>query len=189
MVAAFTQGGMLPDGLDFVQAGDMAAIAVPTDFLGVNYYTRKVMKAQSEEQPFPVPAEELATLPRTEMDWEVYPDGLYNLLCRLYFNYGMPKLYVTENGCSYADGPGEDGARARRPAHGLSAPSLHGGAPCHPGRRPAGGLFRLVAYGQLRVGQGLPAALRHRVGRLATQQRTLKDSALWYRGVIAANGM
>ena len=35
------------------------------------------------------------------MDWEIYPHGLYSLLCRLHFDYGIPKLYVTENGCSY----------------------------------------------------------------------------------------
>lgn len=188
MVAAFTEAGIMPQGLDFVQPGDMAAIAAVTDFLGVNYYTRKVMKAQSEEQPFPVPADEVATLPRTDMDWEIYPHGLYSLLCRLHFNYGIPKLYVTENGCSYADGPGEDGAvhDARRTQyirqHFMAAHrAILAGV-------PLGGYFVWSFLDNFEWAKGY----RDRFGIVwvdyATQQRILKDSALWYKDVIAANG-
>jgi beta-glucosidase len=37
------------------------------------------------------------------MGWEVYPDGLYELLVRLRDEYELPPLYVTENGAAYAD--------------------------------------------------------------------------------------
>ena len=39
------------------------------------------------------------------MGWEIYPQGLYHLLNRLHFEYRIPKLYITENGCSYATPP------------------------------------------------------------------------------------
>ena len=40
---------------------------------------------------------------RTEMGWEVYPNGLYELLVRLRDEYDPPPLYVTENGAAFAD--------------------------------------------------------------------------------------
>ena len=162
MVAAYSQHGMLPNGLDFVQEGDMTTIAAPLDFLGVNYYTREVIKMGDQG---PTSAPEAANLPRTEMDWEVYPQGLYNLLCRLHFDYAAPKLYVTENGCSYSDGPAlDDKIHDERRIATCATTSWQPTAPSWPA---AGGwLFRLVAHGQLRVGQGLPAALRHGLGGL-----------------------
>jgi beta-glucosidase len=188
MVDAFTQGGMMPNGLDFVQPGDMAIIGVPTDFLGVNYYTRDVVKAQSETMPIPTPAREAATLPRTEMDWEVYPKGLYSLLCRLYFDYGMPKLYITENGCSYSDGPGADGRvhDARRTEylrqHFLAAHrAILAGVPLE-------GYFVWSFMDNFEWAKGYQQRFGITWVDFATQQRILKDSALWVKDVIAANG-
>jgi beta-glucosidase len=108
-----TKAGFLPaNALDFRVDGDMEAIAAHTDFLGVNYYTRAVLKADAQERPFPADDPEHATLPRTDMGWEIYPKGLYDLLCRLHFEYGIPKLYITENGASYRRWP-----RRRRQVH------------------------------------------------------------------------
>jgi hypothetical protein len=77
----------------------------------VNYYNRTVVRSEttpeSENLPrtvFLAPQSEW-----TEMGWEVHPDGLYQTLCRVHFDYGPPKLYVTENGASWSDGPGPDG--------------------------------------------------------------------------------
>jgi beta-glucosidase len=109
MVTHYAKLGFLPNGMeDFVRPGDMEIIAAPTDFLGVNYYSREVVKAGNEGMGWEN-APEAANLPRTAIGWEVYPDGLYNLLCRLHFDYQTPKIIVTENGVSYPDGPGDDG--------------------------------------------------------------------------------
>jgi beta-glucosidase len=70
----------------------------PLDFLGVNYYTREVVEGP------PADAE------RTAMGWEVYPDGLTELLLRLHREYGPLELLVTENGAAYHDVAGPDGA-------------------------------------------------------------------------------
>ena len=93
----------LPNGLEFVLPGDLDAIATPTDFLGVNYYSRRV--ARDEEAADNLPQEILADRPRTEMGWEEYPEGLYGLLNWLHFGYRPPKIYVTENGASFGNGP------------------------------------------------------------------------------------
>ena len=78
----------------------------PLDFLGLNYYTREVLDG--------VPAD----AERTATGWEVYPEGLTELLVRLHRDYGPAELYVTENGAAYDDTPRpegavEDGARVR----------------------------------------------------------------------------
>jgi beta-glucosidase len=76
--------------------GDMATIAAPLDFLGINYYTRNVVRANGGE----VRAEGSE---HTEMGWEVYPDGLYRLLVDLQAAYKPPELYITENGAAFPD--------------------------------------------------------------------------------------
>ncbi|NNE43795.1 MAG: beta-glucosidase, partial [Gemmatimonadetes bacterium] len=93
--------------LPFVQPGDLEAISTPMDFLGVNYYERKVMRAGPGGKPtrvVPVPKEEL-----TDMGWEVRPQALHDLLIRLHEEYAPPRIYITENGAAYSDGPDANG--------------------------------------------------------------------------------
>jgi beta-glucosidase len=82
--------------LPTIEDGDMDTIAAPLDFLGINYYTRSVVRANVGE----VAAEGAE---HTEMGWEVYPDGLYQLLVHLQAVYEPPELYITENGAAFAD--------------------------------------------------------------------------------------
>lgn len=82
-----------------VEAGDMAAIAEPMDYLGVNYYTRTVVSASGDEWK----AKERG-LPVSDMDWEIYPQGLTDLLVLLKRDYAkLPPVYVTENGGAFKD--------------------------------------------------------------------------------------
>ncbi len=87
-----------PD-MPFIQDGDMAAISTPLDFLGLNYYSRNVMGEGSDGKPKDVkvaPTEEL-----TDMGWEIYPEGLYDILMRVRREYGPKKIYIAENGAAY----------------------------------------------------------------------------------------
>ena len=89
------------DILPHVEDGDMRTIAQPLDFLGVNYYTRSVVRADPQNgTPITVDVEGAE---HTEMGWEVYPDGLFDLLVRLRDTYELPPLYVTENGAAFSD--------------------------------------------------------------------------------------
>jgi beta-glucosidase len=84
-----------------VDDGDLATIAAPIDFLGVNYYSRSVIAAGADggrPRPVRVPDSEY-----TDMDWEVYPDGLHDLLVRVHSDYAPQRIYVTENGAAFAD--------------------------------------------------------------------------------------
>ena len=89
-----------------VRDGDLATIAVPTDFLGVNNYSRRIVRAGEDGSAVDVRAPAGAM---TDMDWEVYPQGLYEPLVRLHREYGVDSLYVTENGAAFADVRVHDG--------------------------------------------------------------------------------
>lgn len=96
---------------DFIHAGDMEKIAAPTDFLGLNYYTRSVVNTDEPAGNFPDnvnPSPEADEI-HTEMGWEIFPFGLYETICRAYFTYKPKKILITENGASYSDAPDANG--------------------------------------------------------------------------------
>lgn len=76
---------------------EMRLIAQPLDFLGVNYYTRNF---SSTGNPWDVHSTGNEV---TSMGWEVYPQGLTELLCRLHRDYPVRRLRVTENGAAFHD--------------------------------------------------------------------------------------
>jgi beta-glucosidase len=81
---------------DEVLDGDLELIASPIDFLGVNYYCRHVFRSPKLPPLEPGPPEEL-----TEMGWEVYPEGLVEVLEFVASRTGELPLFVTENGAAY----------------------------------------------------------------------------------------
>jgi beta-glucosidase len=82
---------------------DMGVIAQPIDWLGVNYYTRSLM-AEAPEVPWPAIRPVRGDRPRTQMDWEIFPEGLEHFLTWLSREQvGQMPLYVTENGMAWDD--------------------------------------------------------------------------------------
>lgn len=79
--------------------GDLELISAPMDFLGINYYSRGLIKADAAKVFTSVPGPG----PKTAMGWEVYPEGLYDLLMRVHRDYGPIPLFITENGAAYND--------------------------------------------------------------------------------------
>lgn len=84
---------------------DWPLIQEPFDFLGINYYTRAVVR--NDAGAWPVRA---ASVPRrdhahTEMGWEVYPAALTRVLTWVKERYGDHPLYITENGAAFYDPP------------------------------------------------------------------------------------
>ncbi|WP_424974576.1 GH1 family beta-glucosidase [Dinoroseobacter sp. S124A] len=83
----------LPDGWQ----DDFDVISTPLDWVGLNYYTRKILAP--DDGPWPHHQEIDGPLPKTQMGWEIYPEGLYQLLTMMKERYtGDLPLYVTENG-------------------------------------------------------------------------------------------
>lgn len=84
-----------------IDEGDMAIISEEIDYLGVNYYTRAVVKNDGTEDPCQLPAPEGSET--TAMGWEVYPQGLTDLLMQLHSDYTLPPIIITENGLASND--------------------------------------------------------------------------------------
>jgi beta-glucosidase len=86
-------------------ADEVAALAVPIDFLGLNYYTRAVVKHDPTGWPVPVvPVKQKGGI-YTETGWELHPQSLTDTLVWMHEHYGGLPLYVTENGAAFYDPP------------------------------------------------------------------------------------
>ena len=173
--------------MDFIQAGDLESIAASTDFLGVNFYTRGVVRSEA----IPEAENEARTVflnPNpTEMGWEVYPEGLYEILGRIHFDYNFPKIYITENGAAYPDvidekGKVEDPLRiAYIRDHLISvSKAIAVGVPVK-------GYFAWSLMDNFEWSYGYSKRFGLIYVDFETQRRILKSSARWYRDVIGAN--
>ncbi|GGH28551.1 beta-glucosidase [Cribrihabitans marinus] len=81
---------------------DFATIGTPVDWCGLNYYTRKLIRPS--EGPWPHHEEAEGPLPKTQMGWEIFPEGIHRFLTRTAREYtGDLPLYVTENGMANPD--------------------------------------------------------------------------------------
>lgn len=167
----------LGDDAPVIQDGDMTLIATPMDFLGVNYYSRSVVSAQGT---WDISASGREV---TDMGWEVYPEGLTELLIRLHDDYPLPPIYVTENGSAFkdqlTDGVVSDIQRKDFIARHISAVA----EAMQQGVKVNGYMvWSLLDNFEWASGYEKRFGLVH--VDYATQQRTLKDSALWYRNFL-----
>jgi beta-glucosidase len=95
--------------MPFVKNGDLETIAAPTDFLGINFYSRGIIRDESIPDAENEPVELKASEDVTDMGWEVAPNSLTTLLVDLRDEYGPKTIYITENGAAYPTAPNEDG--------------------------------------------------------------------------------
>ncbi len=188
MVAAYTVAGHLPpEGAPYLKDGDLQAIAAPIDFLGVNYYTRAVISSATTLDQGNMPQTPAADV--TEMGWEVYPEGLYNLLTQLHADYGPGLIYITENGASYSDAPDSAGRvrderrlRYLRDHFAAAWRALDAGV-------PMAGYFVWSLMDNFEWAKGYTQRFGIVWVDYTTQQRLPKDSALWFKQVIANNAV
>lgn len=91
---------LAPAELPQIAEGDLQIIAQPLDFLGINYYTRTVFTAGKDGWFHDVKPTQP---PLTDMGWEIYPQGLTEILLQLHQRYPLPPVYITENGAAMVD--------------------------------------------------------------------------------------
>jgi beta-glucosidase len=162
---------------EVIRDGDFDIIGTPMDFLGINYYTRIFASASGEKRPPGV-------LGFTDMDWEVYPQGLTELLTHLNANYKLPPIYITENGCAAKDVL--DNGRVRD-ADRINFYDLHLAALSDAAQKgvDVAGYFAWSLMDNFEWASGYDKRFGMVYVDYASQQRTPKDSAYWYRDVIA----
>ena len=162
-----------------VQDGDMAAIATPMDFMGINYYTRAVASADGSWRA------ETSGQPLTDMGWEIYPRGLSDLLVRLHRDYPVPPLYVTENGGAFRDVLEGDRVHDRDRTEYIAAHIAAVGDALAQGVPMEGYMvWSLLDNFEWASGYAKRFGIVH--VDYDTQRRTPKDSALWYAGFLRA---
>ncbi len=97
-------------------AADLEAISTPIDFLGINYYSRHTVAAGTADgSPSSYPGSEFVEFvdtgaPRTQMGWEIHPDGLIDVLEQAHAIAPELPLHITENGSAYEDSVSADGS-------------------------------------------------------------------------------
>ncbi|MFF8926900.1 GH1 family beta-glucosidase [Streptomyces longwoodensis] len=174
-----------------VRDGDLETISRPLDVLGVNYYNHHAFAADpvTADEPTYHAGTRFVEVDgeRTAMGWPVQPEGLTRLLLRLGREYPGTPLVVTENGSAYHDPctvPADGRVRDERRVAYLDdhlealARAVEGGADVR-------GYFAWSLMDNFEWAEGY----RSRFGLVhvdyATQRRTLKDSALWYRRLLS----
>jgi beta-glucosidase len=88
--------------LTALRSEDLTTIAVPTDFLGINFYERHVV-AHDPEEPIHLACKLPVPPPVTAGGCAIRPDALRDVLVRVHRDYGAPVIYITENGAGFAD--------------------------------------------------------------------------------------
>jgi len=157
-----------------IQEGDLRDIATPMDFLGVNYYSRKVASSNGDWNAHK------SGLPFTDMGWEIYPEGLTQLLLRLHRDYSLPPIYLTENGAAFKDHIVEGKVHDSQRVDFISRHINAVGDAMLQGVDVRGYmLWSLLDNFEWASGYEKRFGIIH--VDYATQKRTLKDSALWYR--------
>ena len=187
--------GVTPEMLG-VQAGDMEKVRAAFDFIGVNNYHRYIVSATHPRtitlnplaKIYPVDVKGGDTGPKTDMGWEVFPRGLYEIVMRIAKDYGRP-IEITENGCAYGDAPGKDGAvhDARRIAfyHDYLtelARAIKDGADVR-------GYHAWSLLDNFEWAEGFSKRFGLTYVDFKTQQRTVKESGQWYAKVAQANAL
>lgn len=189
--------GRYPDGLFTnlevaappIEEGDLAIISTPIDFLGVNYYTRMVVQDCEHEghEAHDNRYEAIENVPGssyTETGWEIFPDGLVNILTRISREYAPPALIVTESGAAFTDQCDGDGSvhdtqriEYLRTHIQIISEAIRQGAPIK-------GYFVWSLLDNFEWAEGY----RKRFGLVyvdyPTQSRIIKDSGFWYANFI-----
>lgn len=175
--------------MDFIQPLDLDVVSVPMDFLGVNYYTRNIVRSDKLSESENAPRKMIRGNEITEMDWEVYPEGIYNILGRLHFDYAFPAIYITENGAAFQDQIDAEG-RVDDPAR-LSYIKRH----LEQVHRaiaigvPVRGYFAWSLMDNFEWAYGYAKRFGLIYVDFETRQRILKSSGKWYRQAIKRNSI
>ncbi len=174
---------LVGDAAPGIEAGEMEAIAVPTDFMGLNYYFPEKIADAPDNPPLHGKVVHPQDVERTAFGWEVAPDGLSQLLRRIDREYGPREIHVTENGSSYDDvvdnGEVRDVQRRSYLIRHLDAmrEAIADGVPVK-------GYFAWSLLDNFEWAEGYTRRFGLTYVDFDTQQRILKDSGKWYRDFL-----
>jgi beta-glucosidase len=168
------------ENMPVMKDGDMALFSQKLDYVGINYYSRKLISAGNEVRK--VPGSEY-----TEMGWEVCAPALRRVLDRIDRDYHLPPIYITENGAAFRDEVGKDGrVHDERRLDYIKNHLIQVRLAMQDGV-DVRGYFVWSLLDNFEWGHGY--SKRFGIVRVdyGTQERTLKKSGEWYAEVIRKN--
>jgi beta-glucosidase len=173
-----------------VRDGDLEIISAPFDLLGVNYYSSSLVSGVDDEgrtedaDGNPVGRQVGLGRPVTAMDWEIVPEGLTDLLLRISRDYpGLP-MVITENGAAFDDVADEDGFVADDDRTAYLQSHISAVAKARQQGADVRGYFAWSLMDNFEWSYGYAKRFGIVHVDYATQKRTPKQSALWYRDTI-----
>jgi beta-glucosidase len=166
-----------------VAEGDLAAIAAPLDFLGVNYYFRALVTPDGNGGLPVLVRPQTGEL--TATGWEVCPEALTELLVRLHEDYGPRAIHITENGAAFEDVRGHDGSVRDPERQAYLASHLDATARAIDAGVPVRGYFVWSLLDNFEWAQGYGKRFGIVFVDYPTLERVPKASFAWYRETIA----
>lgn len=175
-----------------IEHDDMKVIATPLDFLGINYYSRSLIRTPlrfgtqqqrtnglSYEPVVPVPEASY-----TQMAWEIYPQGLADVLHRVQSDYAPQCILITENGAAFEDAwDGREHVPDKRRVHYLREHLLALETVIKQGI-PIRGYFAWSLLDNFEWTDGYSRRFGLIYVDFATQRRIIKESGHWYATLI-----
>ena len=168
---------------------DFTLIREPIDFVGINYYTRSVTRSDDRVWPLKAASVRQKQSTYTETGWEVFPQGLTDVLTWVKERYGNPRVYITENGAAFYDPPAAPGDELNDPLrvaylreHLLAVRrAIDAGCNIH-------GYFVWSLLDNLEWSLGFSKRFGIVHGNFENQRRVVKSSARFYSQVISTQG-
>jgi beta-glucosidase len=169
---------------------DFELIRKPIDFLGINYYTRGIMKADPSNRVEKATRVRNARATHMTIGWEVFPQGLTDILLLVKERYGDLPLYITENGSTFYDPPVAEEGRLEDPLRvdylKKHLAAIHAAIAAGVNLR---GYFAWSLLDNFEWGEGYSKRFGIVHVDFSTQKRTFKNSARVYQDVIRSNGL
>jgi beta-glucosidase len=173
-----------------IREDDMELIKEEIDFLGINYYSRSLVRYNKDSKFLGIEGVKPQDSQYTAMDWEIYPKGLYDLLIKLNQEYTQKPLYITENGAAFDDKISEGGGVHDQDridylkAHFQSAYKAIQEGVALKGYY----VWSLMDNFEWAYGYSKRFGITY-IDYENNQRRILKDSAYWYKNIIVKNSL
>lgn len=165
---------------------DMDEIKKPIDFVGINYYSGGLVKSDSKA-PFGIKMLERG-LEKTDMGWEIYPQGLYEILTGVQNTYNPKEVFITENGAAFKDSVVVGEVHDQKRIEYLKAHFKQAHRALTDGVKLKG-YFVWSLMDNYEWAEGYSKRFGIVYIDYKTQKRIVKDSAKWYSNVILKNAM
>jgi beta-glucosidase len=173
-----------------VSSSELAEIAAPLDFLGVNYYFPNYVRQGGELgfESLEPPALAERGFELTEMGWPVVPEAFHELLTRIGRDYQPRAIYITENGAAFDDRPSGGRVHDERRVAYLQG-HLEAVQRAIQDGSPIRGYFVWSLLDNFEWGLGYSKRFGIVYVDYASQARLIKDSGRWYAELARSSAM